>query len=199
MGLNMRIHLVFLICVVSISASAGDNFNKVHVFQTYYSGKDKQTFSNENPGQGFEVSVSTFNERFNWVAKSRLSTVAGSQKFLDGGTARTLDFTYYQGSFEGGFLLYPLMKKKRSVNLYFGFTGIFSLNHLQFDSTSLTTLQPAYQSTSFGYSGLVGIEWFVADSWCISTEFVQRFETANLAKKSSFDLGGFSLALGFGW
>lgn len=187
--------------LLSVSAFAGDNFSKIHVFQTYYSGKDKETFSNETPGQGVEMSVTTMDERFNWIAKARLSTVAGAQDFTDGSATRELDFTYYQGSFEGGFIIYPLAKKKRAVNLYFGFTGIFSLNHIRLDdsSTTLTVLQPAYQATSFGYSGIVGMEWYVGDRWCISTEFVQRFETANLVKKSSFDLGGFSLAVGFGW
>ena len=183
------------------TAVAGDNFSKVHVFQTYYSGENMKTFSNDNAGTGLEVISTTLNDSYNWVSKGRLTQVSGSQDFSDGGTKRNSAFTFYQASFEGGFTLYPLQKKKRAVSLYFGALGLLSLNYLKLDSTSFTVLHPSYQSTSFGFSGVVGLEWYIfgSDRWCLSAEFAQRYETAALAKQSSFNLGGFSLAIGAGW
>jgi hypothetical protein len=175
---------------------AGDNFSKIHVFQTYYSGEAEKTFSNDNAGAGLEIIASTLNETFNWTAKGRLTQISGSQDFSDGGTSRNSSFT-----FEGGFTVYPLMKKKRAVSLYFGALGLMSFNYLKLDSTSFTVLHPSYQSTSFGFTGVVGLEWYLfgSDRWCLSAEFAQRYETASLAKQSSFNLGGFSLAVGVGW
>lgn len=187
------------IMLLSLPVMASDSFSKLHMFQIYYSGKDEKTFSNDNPGTGIEVELSTLNERFNLISKARLTTISGTQDFSDGGTSRSSDFTFYQGSFEGGFTFYPLERKRRAINIYTGFTGILSLNHLRLDSTALTVLSSSYQAMSFGYSAVVGVEWFVADRICISAEISQRYEKVNLAKQSAFDLGGFSIAAGFGW
>ncbi len=197
----MKFCLLGFILFFYYSAVAGDNFSKMHAYQVNYSGKEEETFSNDNAGVGAEVITSTTNETYNWITKARLTTVSGTQDFSDGGTSVESDFTYYQSSFEGGFTIYPLMKKKRAINLYFGLTGILSFNYLKLDATTFTELEPSYQATSFGYSGMVGVEWYIfgAEKWCLSAEFSQRYETVNLAKQSAFNLGGFSLAFGFGW
>ena len=197
----MKLYIGITILLVFSSAFAGDNFSKVHVFQTYYSGEELKTFSNDNAGTGLEVVSTTIYDSFNWVTKGRLTQVGGSQDFSDGGTKVNSGFTFYQASFEGGFTIYPLQKKKRAVSLYFGALGLFSLNYLKLDSTSFTVLHPSYQTTSFGFSGVVGVEWYLfgSDRWCMSMEFAQRYETAAIAKQTSLNLGGFSLAIGAGW
>ncbi len=197
----MKLCLLVVILFFHAPVFAGDNFSKLHGFQVFYSGEEKETFSNDNAGTGLEVVASTMNERYNWIATGRLTSVSGSQDFADGAATVNSDFTFYQSSFEGGFTVYPLLKKKRALNLYFGATGIMSFNYLKLDATTFTVLDPSYQAASFGYSGLVGIEWYIfgAEKWCLSAEFAQRYETAGLAKKSGFNLGGFSLAFGLGW
>ena len=131
----MKLYIGITILLVFSSAFAGDNFSKVHVFQTYYSGEELKTFSNDNAGTGLEVVSTTIYDSFNWVTKGRLTQVGGSQDFSDGGTKVNSGFTFYQASFEGGFTIYPLQKKKRAVSLYFGALGLFSLNYLKLDST----------------------------------------------------------------
>ena len=197
----MKFCLGFITLLFLNAAVAGDNFSKVHVFQTYYSGEEKKTFSNDSAGSGLEVISTTVNDSYNWVSKGRLTQVSGTQDFDDGGSDVSSAFTFYQASFEGGFTIYPLQKKKRAVSLYFGALAVLSLNYLKLDSTSFTVLHPSYQSTSFGFSGVVGLEWYIfgSDRWCLSAEFAQRYETAALAKQSAFNLGGFSLAIGAGW
>ena len=197
----MRFTIFILTFFLGLPLWAGDNFTKLQFFQVNYSGKDLKTFSSDNPGMGFEVLTSTNNNVWNWIAKGRFTTISGNQNFSDGGTNVKSAFTFYQSSFEGGFTLYPLEKKRRAANIFFGAAGIMSLNYLRLDSKSLTVLSPTYQSTSFGYEAMVGIEWYLfgAERWCMTTEFAVRNETTALAKVSSFSLNAFTLGIGIAW
>ena len=197
----MRKWVFILILGLSTPVWAKDYFTKTLIFQTYYSGEDQKTFSSDNPGSGLEVEISTNEDIWNWIAKGRFTSISGSQYFLDSGSKINSSFTFYQSTFETGFAIYPLRKKKRAINLYFGATVGASFNYLQLSASNLNSLQQTDQSTSFGYNGIVGLEWYLFDSssWCLSAEFTQRYETTKLAKQNSFGLNGFAMELGIGW
>lgn len=199
----MRWAVLFLLLFLgNTRAFAVEAVYTLQAFQSLYSGEDEETFSEDNPGVGAEISISTLNSHLNWVAKGRLTTISGNQKFDDNGTSRSLDFTFYQSAFEGGFKFYPFARKKTGINLFFGGNALMSFNYLSFSNTaSLTNLDPSYQNLSFGYVTNIGIEWypFRSSKWAITSEFSQRNETARLADVSKFSLNALSLAFGFSW
>lgn len=174
---------------------------KLHYFRQLYVGEEKKTFSEQNPGQGIEFVLTTKEDHLNYFSKGRLIALQGSQKFDDEGAERTSDFTYYQSTFEVGAAVYPLPRKSKNLNVYLGFSGLVSYNYLALASKSFTKVKPSYQAMSFGYTGLMGFEWFLFGSsdLCLSVDFSQRYESASLAEQSRFGLGGFAMALGIAW
>lgn len=191
---------IFLMLGFSLAHGAAPT-TKLHVFRHLYTGEEKETFTEKTPGVGAEMIITTRESHFNFYTKGRLSYITGNQVFDDSGVERKSDFTYYQSTFELGGTLYPLPRKSKSMNIYLGVGAIVSYNYMSLESEAFTKIKPSYQAISFGYAGLMGLEWFLFDSsdWCVSLEFSQRYETANLAEQSSFNLGGFNISFGLAW
>ena len=76
---------------------------------------------------------------------------------------------------------------------------MLSYNYLQLGAKTLTTLNSTYQSVSFGYSGIMGLEIPLYKDLSLTAEFSQRYETVDLVDESNFSLNGFSISAGFGW
>lgn len=172
---------------------------KIHYVQEMFSGDDNKTFDRENVGSGFEIILSSKNTYLNYFTKGKFVAVSGSQEFLDNGNEVDSNFNYYKSSFELGANLYPLSRKAKQANLYIGLSGVVSYNYLTLESDNFTEVKSSYQAMSFGYEGLMGIEWHLLGRYALTAEFSQRFETANLAEVSNFGLNAFAISFGFGW
>lgn len=172
---------------------------KIHFFQILYSGEEKESFESKNVGLGGELILNSKNPHFNYFTKGRITTINGKQKFLDGTAEVDSSFTFYQTSFELGGSLYPFPRKSGRTNLYLGGATHVSYNYLQLGSKNLTTLDSTFQSLSFGYSGIMGLEIPLFKDISLSVEFSQRYETGDLVDISDFSLNGFSISAGFGW
>ena len=172
---------------------------KIHFFQVLYSGEENKSFESKNAGFGGELIINSKNSHFNYFSKGRITTINGKQDFLDGTTEVSSTFTFYQTSFELGGTLYPFPRKAGRTNLYLGASALMSYNYLQLGSKNLTTLDSTYQTLSFGYAGIMGLEIPLYKDITLTAEFSQRYETADLVDTSNFSLNGFSISAGFGW
>lgn len=76
---------------------------------------------------------------------------------------------------------------------------MLSYNYLQLGAKNLTTLDSTYQSISFGYSGIMGLEVPFFKDLSLTAELSQRYETVDLVDESNLSLNGFSISAGFGW
>lgn len=172
---------------------------KIQFFQILYSGDKNETFESKNSGLGAELILNSKNQNFNYFTKGRITTVTGSQDFLDAGTPTASTFTFYQTSFEVGATVYPIPRKAGRMNLYLGTSALISYNYLQLGSKTLTELNSTFQSLSLGYCGLMGVEIPFYKNVSLTAEFSQRYEVADLVEQSGFSMNGFSISAGFGW
>ena len=199
----MKIVKCFSFCLILgfCSFAIGESLPtaKIHFFQVLYTGEESESFESKNAGYGGELIINSKNPHLNYFSKGRISTIIGKQDFLDGNTEANSSFTFYQTSFELGGSLYPFPRKSGRINLYLGASAMLSYNYLQLGAKTLTTLDSTYQSVSFGYSGIMGLEIPLFKDLSLTAEFSQRYETVDLVDKSNFSLNGFSISAGFGW
>lgn len=197
----MRLYLLSSLLLFTFQNAWGQAqpTTKIHYVQEMYTGEDLRTFDREKFGSGVELILSTKKSILNYFTKGKFVFVSGSQDFLDNGTEVDSSFTYYKSSFEVGANVYPISRKSKQANLYIGVSGLVSYNYMSLESDSFTEVKSSYQAMSFGYSGLMGVEWQILGRYALTAEFSQRFESANLVEVSNFGLNAFTISVGLGW
>lgn len=166
-----------------------------------HSGLIANSFAEAGTSQGIELGSENDNNWTSIYGNGRLGLLSGTQKFVDGGSQRSLAFTYYQAQGELGFKIYPLERRKDGMSLFFKLGGTLTTHFLNLDKTAtLTTLATSEQSLSAGYNVNLGASYIFANArggrWGFVTEVAYKAETGTLAGKSDFNFGGFAVSLG---
>jgi len=177
---------------------------RLQVFQLYYSGEKEKSFAESGSALGVEA-YSDWGRSWGRVyAKARASQSSGRQAFLDSTTAINCNYSYYQGQFEPGLIIFPVPSRDTGFALYISVGGDLGYNLLSLTSTStLTSLKPSESALSFGYTMGMGVEWTLSKVAgkrnALTGEITYRSENTSLAGQSSFDLSGLAIHAGYGW
>ncbi|MFN9068738.1 MAG: hypothetical protein ACK5V3_16035 [Bdellovibrionales bacterium] len=196
--------LLIFIGLKSMAQTSSFPSTRLGAYQIFYSGEKKESFSESESGQGFELTTQKNGSWISPYAKVRLTVVNGDQDFDDGTTEFDSSFTYYQGSLEIGSYFYPIERKRTGFNLFLGVGGILSYNYINLsEDDSLTVISAKEQSFSFGYAASLGGEWILSsrdrNKWAVIGEIVSRNENSKFLKKSNFSFNGFIVGLSLGF
>jgi hypothetical protein len=200
-GLKVIGLAIFLFANDSMAGSGSHPLYRISGFQILRTGEIEKSFSEAGPGVGGELALTTDGQYLLGYVKGRLTSQSGTQSFLDGVVSTSASFSYIQAGLEGGGLLYPIPRKNEGINLYVGGGASLGYNYLAIDKTvTFTSLTNNSQAMSFGYSALMGGEWFpTKNKWSVFAEFSYRVEAAALVDVSQFNLGGLLTSFGFCW
>lgn len=199
--------VVFILLAANSALAQFSTFPKVRVgfMQSNYSGEEGKSFQDAGSGYGLEISAQRDGEYFAPNFRFRLNQLSGKQKFYDGSslTSEKHSFQYTQAQTEIGVQIFPLARNKKGINLYLYGGGAFSYNHIALGSNvTVTNIPKSDQTTSFGYTGALGVEWILGATeykWTPTFEVQYHEETMSLLEKSNFRDGQFSLLLGLGF
>lgn len=177
---------------------------RLQLFQINFSGEKEKSFSESGAGFGAEAYGDWGRSWGRLYTKVRGTQISGRQNFLDGSTTANCNFTYYQGQFESGLMIFPVPSRDTGIGLYLSAGGELGYNWLSLTSSStLTNLKPSESTMSFGYTTAVGMEWTLSKSGgkrnTLTGEITYRVESAALAGQTNFDLSGLALHIGYGW
>lgn len=177
---------------------------RLQVFQLNYSGEKEKSFADSGSGMGFEAYADWGSSWGRLYTKARATQSTGRQSFLDGSTSTSCNYTYYQGQFEPGIMLFPIPTRDTGIGIYISAGADIGYNWLSLTSSStLTELKPSESALSFGYSAGVGAEWTLSKGSgkrnVLIGEITYRVDSASLAGQSTFDLSGLAIHLGYGW
>lgn len=198
---------VFILLAANSALAQFSTFPKVRVgmMQSSYSGEEGKSFQEAGSGYGLEVSAQRDGEYFAPNFRFRLHQLSGKQKFYDGSslTSDKHSFQFTQAQAEIGVQFFPLARNKKGINLYLYGGGAFSYNHIALGSnTTVTTIPKSDQTSSFGYTGALGVEWILGTTeykWTPSLEVQLHEETMTLLEKNNFRDGRFSILFGLGF
>ena len=184
------------------------------VYQTFSGDKNKSFGDSTAPGYGGEMALDAGGEYFRYFVKAKVISSEGSQNFLDNTTEVKSNYKLTQMSGELGFLVYPVARKDRGLNLYLWGCGTVGYNLLDLNPisttsgttvtavTTYTKLQTRDQGYSYGAGGGIGFEILFgkkSNQWAVYGEAGFREQFAQLAGRTDFQLNSvqFSLGLGF--
>lgn len=177
---------------------------RLQLFQLNYSGEKEKSFAEGSSAVGAEAYSDWGSSWGRLYTKARAAQSTGRQSFLDGSTSVSCNYTYYQGQFEPGILLFPVPSRDTGFALYLSAGGNIGYNWLSLTSTStLTSLKPSESALSFGYAVGTGVEWTLSKVQgkrsVLTGEITYRVDSASLAGQTSFDLSGLAIHVGYGW
>lgn len=177
---------------------------KLQIFQINYVGDKEKSFSESGTGLGVEAYSDWGRPWGRIYTKVRGTESSGTQSFLDGSTATSCSYTFYQGQFEAGLAVLPIPTRDTGISLFISAGPTLGYNWLSLNSSStLTSLKSADSSLSYGYAAGMGLEWTLSKTQgkrsVLTGEITYRSETASLAGQTSFNLGGLAIHLGYGW
>lgn len=177
---------------------------RLQVFQINYAGEKEKSFSESGAGFGIEAYADWGRSWGRLYTKARGTQVTGRQSFLDGSASTNCDYTYYQGQFETGLMIFPVPARDTGIGIYLAGGGELGYNWLALASSSaLSHLKPSESAMSFGYAAAAGVEWTLSKAVgkrkVLTGEITYRVENAALAGQNNFDLGGLGIHVGYGW
>jgi len=177
---------------------------RLQIFQLNYAGIKEKSFAESGTALGVEAYSDWGRSWGRLYTKARASQASGHQAFLDGSTATNCNYTYYQGQFEPGIMIFPVPSRDTGFAIYISVGGDVGYNWLSLTSSStLNSLKPSESALSFGYSAGMGVEWTLSKAVgkrkALTGEITYRTESASMAGQSSFDLSGLAIHVGYGW
>lgn len=185
-------------------AAAAFKSTRLQLFQLNYAGEKEKSFAEGGSSVGLEAYSDWGRSWGRFYTKARAAQSSSQQSFLDGTSSVNCTYTYYQGQFEPGIVIFPVPSRDTGFALYLSAGGSVGYNWLSLSSTStLTTLKPSESAMSFGYAVGTGVEWTLTKAQgkrnVLTGEITYRSEKANLAGQTAFDLSGLAIHVGYGW
>ena len=171
-----------------------------------YTGSNYTSFANGSPAYGVEFSVDAGGSYLRYFFKARFNQSIGSQNFTRSGTVYFSKYEFYSVEPEIGFALYPVMRAERGLSMYLW--GVANLNYdylniKQIPST-VSGVDAKQQAIGVGFGGGIGGDFILyttkgGNRILIYGELGFRNTTAPLAGASSFEIGGMTTSVGFGF
>lgn len=178
---------------------------KLGVIQQSYSGKKNHSFSEGSPAYGVEISTDRGNTFARYFLKGRLTYSTGRQNFLNNNVAFGSAYQLTTFAPELGVSLYPVLRRDRGMNLYLWAAAVISYNYLEINTSPVNSkIRPKDQGVGYGYGGGLGFEFMLGGARSRSKSMIYgevgfRDERAQLVNEDSYELGGLTFSLGFGF
>ncbi len=178
---------------------------KIGIIQENYSGTKYHSLSEGSPAYGFEISTDRGNTFIRYFLKGRVTYSTGRQSFLSSGTVFNSAYQLTSFAPELGIAIYPVLRRDRGMNLYLWGTGVVSYNFLEINTSPTNSLiRPKDQGAGYGYGGGLGFEFMVGGARSRGKSMIYgevgfRDEKTELVNEKSYELGGITFSLGFGF
>lgn len=210
MEFNWRSFILISLIGTSLNAKAdlgffSENYNTIGLFGLAHSGEKEKSFTENATSVGLETSRVMSSS---WLAlefKVRGGYLSGQQKFLDGTTQVSADYTHYFGDVLFGPRLSLLPRRTKGLSFSVAALALGNISYLALEKSggSFTNLQKNYSSTNGGFEIQITGEWLFSSGngkpWMIYMNVSQRTLKAKLAEQSQFSLDGFLVSTGIGW